>query len=52
MQQKQEKQSNVAVLLSYAGSYRGLSYLGLGLSAAAMVPGCFPASASGWRSGI
>ena len=39
MQQKQKKQSDVAVLLSYAGSYKGLTYLGLCLSAGAMVLG-------------
>lgn len=42
MQQKQKKQSDVAVLLSYAGSYKGLTYLGLCLSAAAMVLGMLP----------
>ncbi len=39
---KEKKQSDVAVLLGYAGSYRGLTYLGLALSAAAMVLGMLP----------
>ncbi len=42
MKQNQKKQSDVAVLLSYAGSYRGLTWLGLVLSAAAMVLGMLP----------
>ncbi|MBR2717643.1 MAG: ABC transporter ATP-binding protein [Oscillospiraceae bacterium] len=39
---KEKKQSDVSVLLGYAGSYRGLTFLGLGLSAAAMVLGMLP----------
>ncbi len=39
---KEKKQSDVAVLMNYAGSYRGLTYLGLTLSAAAMVLGMLP----------
>ena len=39
---KEKKQSEVAVLLGYAGKYRGLTFLGLGLSAAAMVLGMVP----------
>ncbi len=39
---KEKKQSDVAVLLGYAGSYKGLTFLGLGLSAVAMVLGMAP----------
>ena len=39
---KEKKQSDVAVLLRYAGNYRGLTFLGLGLSAVAMVLGMAP----------
>ena len=39
---KEKKQSDVAVLLEYAGSYKGLTFLGLGLSALAMVLGMAP----------
>ncbi len=39
---KEKKQSDVAVLLGYAGSYKGLTFLGLALSAAAMVLGMLP----------
>ena len=39
---KEKKQSPLAVLLGYAGSYRGLTFLGLGLSAAAMILGMLP----------
>ena len=39
---KEKKQSDVSVLLGYAGSYRGLTFLGLGLSAAAMILGMAP----------
>ena len=39
---KEKKQSDVAVLLGYAGSYKGLTFLGLGLSAAAMILGMAP----------
>ena len=39
---KEKKQSDVAVMLGYAGSYRGLTYLGLALSAAAMILGMLP----------
>lgn len=34
---KEKKQSDLAVLLNFAGSYKGLTFLGLGLSAVAMV---------------
>lgn len=34
---KQEKKSDVAVLLEYAGSRRSLTFLGLGLSAVSML---------------
>ncbi len=37
-----KKKSDLAVLLGYAGSYRGLTYLGLALSAVAMVLGMLP----------
>ncbi len=39
---KEKKQNDVAVLLKYAGSYKGLTFLGLGLSAAAMILGMAP----------
>ena len=39
---KEKKQSDVAVLLGYAGSYRGLIFLGLALSAVAMILGMAP----------
>ena len=39
---KEKKKSDVAVLLEYAGSYKGLTFLGLGLSAVAMVLGMLP----------
>ena len=34
---KQKKKSDIAALLDYAGSHRGLTFLGLGLSAVSMV---------------
>ena len=34
---KQKKKSDVAALLDYAGSHRGLTFLGLALSAVSMV---------------
>ncbi len=39
---KQKKQSDVAALLGYAGKYKGLTFLGLTLSAVAMVLGMAP----------
>lgn len=39
---KEKKQSDVSVLLSYAGSYKKLTFLGLGLSAVAMILGMLP----------
>ena len=39
---KEKKQSDVAVLLGYAGSYKGLTFLGLGFSALAMILGMAP----------
>ena len=39
---KEKKKSDVAVLLGYAGSYKGLTFLGLALSAIAMILGMFP----------
>ena len=37
-----KKQNDLAVLLGYAGSYKGLTFLGLGLSAVAMILGMLP----------
>ena len=37
-----KKQSNLSVLLNYAGNYKGLTFLGLVLSAIAMVLGMLP----------
>ncbi len=39
---KEKKRSDVAVLLEYAGSFKNLTFLGLGLSATAMVLGMLP----------
>ena len=39
---KEKKQSDLAVLLEYAGSCKGLTFLGLALSAIAMVLGMLP----------
>ncbi|MBQ9428881.1 MAG: ABC transporter ATP-binding protein, partial [Clostridia bacterium] len=39
---KQKKQSDVAALLGYAGKYKGLTFLGLALSAVAMILGMAP----------
>ena len=39
---KQKKKNDIAVLLDYAGSRRGLTFLGLGLSAASMVCSMIP----------
>ena len=39
---KEKKQSDVSVLLGYAGSHKGLTFLGLGLSAVAMILGMVP----------
>ena len=39
---KEQKRSPVKVLLGYAGNYKGLTFLGLGLSAAAMLLGMVP----------
>ena len=39
---KEKKQNDVAVLLGYAGSYKGLTFTGLGLSAVAMIFGMAP----------
>ncbi len=36
---KEKKKSDLAVLLEFAGSYKSLTFLGLGLSAVAMVLG-------------
>ena len=40
--QKEKKQSDLSVLLNYAGSHRKLTFLGLFLSAVAMVLGMVP----------
>ena len=39
---KEKKQSDLSVLLGYAGSYKGMTFLGLGLSAVAMILGMLP----------
>ena len=39
---KEKKQNEIAVLLTYAGNFKGLTYLGLGLSAVAMILGMLP----------
>ncbi|MBQ9045679.1 MAG: ABC transporter ATP-binding protein [Oscillospiraceae bacterium] len=39
---KEKKQSDLAVLLGYAGNYKGLTFLGLALSAIAMILGMLP----------
>ena len=39
---KEKKKSDLSVLLGYAGSYKGLTFLGLGLSGVAMVLGMAP----------
>ena len=39
---KEKKQNDIAVLLGYAGNYKGLTFLGLGLSAIAMILGMAP----------
>ena len=39
---REKKKSDLAMLLAYAGSYKGLTFLGLGLSAVAMVLGMLP----------
>lgn len=39
---KGKKKSDVAVLLNYAGNYRILTFVGLALSAVAMVLGMLP----------
>ncbi|MCR5760473.1 MAG: ABC transporter ATP-binding protein/permease [Sphaerochaetaceae bacterium] len=39
---KEKKKGEISILLDYAGSYRGLTYLGLALSAVAMVLGTLP----------
>ena len=39
---KKRKKSDLAVLLDYAGSYRRLTFLGLGLSAVSMVLSIVP----------
>ena len=41
-QKKQKKQNEISVLLGYAGKYKGLTFLGMFLSAAAMIMGMIP----------
>ena len=40
--QNKKKQSDLAALLTYSGNYKGLTFLGLGLSAVAMLLGMAP----------
>ena len=42
MNNKEKKQSDLSVLLGYAGNYKGLTFLGLALSAVAMILGMVP----------
>ena len=39
---KQKKKSDIAALLDYAGNHRGLTFLGLGLSAVSMLLSMIP----------
>lgn len=39
---KEKKQNDLSVLLGYAGTYKGLTFLGLGLSGIAMILGMLP----------
>lgn len=39
---KKKKQNDIAILLGYAGNYKGLTFLGLALSAIAMILGMAP----------
>ena len=39
---EKKKKSDIAVLLDYAGNYKGLTFLGLALSAVAMILGMAP----------
>ena len=39
---KEKKQNDLSVLLEYAGSYKGLTFLGMGLSGIAMILGMAP----------
>ena len=39
---KEKKKSDLSLLLDFAGSYKGLTFLGLGLSAVAMILGMLP----------
>jgi ATP-binding cassette subfamily B protein len=39
---KEKKKSDLSILLGYTGSYKGLTFLGLGLSAIAMILGMLP----------
>lgn len=42
MNNKEKKQSDLSALLGYAGNYKGLTFLGLALSAVAMILGMVP----------
>ena len=42
MEKKQKKQNEIAVLLGYAGKYKALTFLGMFLSAVAMIMGMAP----------
>ena len=39
---KKKKQNDLADLLKYAGNYKSLTFIGLGLSAIAMILGMLP----------
>lgn len=39
---KEKKQSDLSVLLGYAGNYKGLTFIGLALSAVSMILGMVP----------
>lgn len=42
MKEKKKKKNDLAVLLDYAGNYKGLTFLGMALSAVAMILGMLP----------
>ena len=44
---KKKKQSDLSVLLGYAGSYKGLTFLGFAFSAIAMILGMLPKGPTG-----
>lgn len=49
---KEKKKSDVSVLLDYAGSHKGLTFLGLTLSAVSWCSPWHPIFVSGWQHGI